>query len=238
MATSTRAGIAKPDLTGSDADIADVGAAFDDIDDVIVPIYPGTTERDAANPSPINGQVCYISNTSSGGRALQYYNGTTWVSLHQAPRMAQKGSTLSKALTTTVTSDPDLTLPVDANTRYKFEFILLVSGDASGDAKYRLSHPTNTTISWSVIGPGSSLGAAVGEGGMQGICVVNTTATTSGDIVVGCSSTSIVSLHWIRGSLVTSSTAGSLVLQWAQGTSHSNGTELRQGSFMVLERID
>lgn len=234
---SIRARIRKPDLVSDANMVTTADASFDDIDGVIIPIYPNTSTRDSRNPSPIHGQMCYITDDATGGRVLQGYNGSAWTSFQTNPRFAQRSITDARANTTTLANDSELSLSLEANSTYEFEMFLYISGDPAGDVKYGLTHPTGSSASWSAWAPGITFASASGEGVMQAHCVPLTTGTSSGPVAAGCTSTTIPLLHWVRGVLVVASTAGSLTLQWAQNALSSNGTEIRQGSYMTLERV-
>jgi len=43
--------------------------------DQAIPVFASSTARDAAIPSPSEGQHCFLSDTD----ALQYYTGSAWV---------------------------------------------------------------------------------------------------------------------------------------------------------------
>ncbi len=234
---STRANIRTPEITDRPANIQiALGNAVDDIDRVCIPQYATVAARNAANLSPSTGFMCYVTDTATGGRTLQSYNGNGWVSYYHGTRFVAKSATTSRALTTTATDDPHLTLTVEANATYEFELVMFISGDTTGDVKYQFTHPTGSTAAWGKIAPGVSWGAGTGDGvlGSQGTAA---TGTSSGPMAGGCTAIGTPLINILRGILIVSSTSGSLTLQWAQNASSSNGTEIRISSYMLLTRI-
>lgn len=234
---TTRASLRKPELSDSPANIQSaLGNAVDDIDKVCVPIYPSTSFRGAVDPSPTVGLCCYITASGTGGRTFQSYNGTAWGSNFFGTRFVQKSSTTARASTITITNDPHLTMTVEANATYEFNFVLFISGDPAADVRLGLTHPTGTTYRWGQIAPSQIWGAGTGDGVLTSSGQIGS-GSSSGPTFTGVTATGTPLLHGLRGTVATSSTSGSLTLQWAQVTSNVNATEIRQGSYLVMTRI-
>jgi hypothetical protein len=145
------------------------------------------------------------------------------------PVPAVKAADTSRASTITTTDDPDLTLPVLANSTYLFEaFIAYTSAAVTGDFKLNFNAPTGATGYWNGIGPST---ASVAD--PDSVRVIATVpGATSRTYGVPLAS-NVFGLN-VRGSVITSTTAGSLTAQWAQATSDANATVVKAGSWLRL----
>lgn len=238
MSTITRrASITRPELADPVDVVASIGVPFDNVDGVCIPIYANTTERGTQNPSPVHGQLCYVNSTSSGGRSLQFYNGTAWLNMFPNGIYVSKSTTTQRASTTTATADPHLSLPVAANSAYEIECGLFISANASADAKIGFTFPSGSNISFYTAAPGTTWNPGDGEGIVTMSVNYDVTVSPTGDNGVGGTSAAATLTCWVRGLLVTGSTAGTLFLRWAQATSNAAATEMKAGSFMVITRI-
>jgi hypothetical protein len=146
------------------------------------------------------------------------------------PLNAYKPAQTSRASTTTLAADPNLAAPVVAAGVYEVECYLNYTGAAqgSGDLKFAFTGPSGATFTW------SALGFAVSGGFTTPEMICNNTLTSTRQ--VGSNSGSTVDC-WIKGSLIVSSTAGTLTLTWAQNTSSSTATVLSAGCWLRLIRV-
>lgn len=147
------------------------------------------------------------------------------------PLQATKSADTSRASTTTLTADPDLQLAVAANAVYTVIGYIVYSQNATASSTTGItigwSGPTSATLQWT-------------SGGTSG-----PTATTTQDVVSNSISgtrslpsnlgTSMVAMPF--GKLVTSSTAGTLAMTWAQVASNATATLMRAGSWLELRRV-
>lgn len=122
------------------------------------------------------------------------------------------------------TSDPHLSVPVAANTRYAVLYHLVYQAGTTGQMKMRLTFPAGATFEAGTWGyePGTFdwQAAAVLSGGSP-------YALVSG--LVG-GSANVPTL--VTGALHVGSTAGTLDLQWGQTVSNGTATILRKGSWV------
>ncbi len=135
------------------------------------------------------------------------------------PQRGIKSSNLSRASTTSMTADPDLTVPVAANAKYDVDLTLAYNGAATntGDLKFQLAGPSGATFGGTIFGVGNPLGT------FNLYVSLSTTQVVYGNGTgnpLGC----IVS-----GTLFTSGTAGNLTVNWAQNTSNATATTLMTG---------
>lgn len=164
-----------------------------------------------AIPTWVSGQILTASDVN------------TWF----VPLAAVKTADTSRASTTTLTADPDLTLSVGANSTYFVELILIYTG-ASGVNFFQwdFTVPTSATYVYSFIYQNSA--------GTTNVQQQN--AGTSGSWANTTGVTNFLSME-IKGTLTTSSTAGTFALTWAQHASGATNTTLRAGSQMMARRI-
>jgi hypothetical protein len=144
------------------------------------------------------------------------------------PLAAVKGSDTSRSSNTTVASDPDLSLAVAANCTYVFSMYLDFEGGTTGasDLKFTWSVPASTTMRYNIAYSTASPAVSVSNSFTQASII---SAATNGATV-------LQGLH-AHGSIVTSSTAGNVVLQWAQNTSSGTATILHTQSHLYAFRI-
>ena len=142
------------------------------------------------------------------------------------PLEAMKAASTSRTSTTTLTADPDLTFALEANAAYDFELELLYNGGTNGssDLKFAFAGPSGWALTFGAMITGIPLGVA-SIGGTEGSTVT-----------VGTGGTSTPLYTRLSGRLVTSGTAGSLTLTWAQNTSSGTATTLTAGSKMRARR--
>lgn len=148
------------------------------------------------------------------------------------------GVTLFKTATESVTSstalqnDDQLFFSVAANARYTLEGFIIYDGATSGDLKLAFTYPAGATFEWSNYG---NTGPAAGTS----LTDMNTVIQTNDARSVNATPTpSPPGLSLApRGYLITSSTAGTLQLQWAQDTSSATATRVRAGSWLRLMKV-
>jgi len=131
--------------------------------------------------------------------------------------------------TTTLQNDNDLQLPLAANSAYELDGYLAATGATlgNGDIKLGLTGPAGVTFRFSTFGY-SVLGSPPATG--------NSGATASGTTSVGVNGGS-ASTVLVKGWVTTSSTAGTLILQWAENTPSGTGTSVLAGSWLKARRI-
>jgi hypothetical protein len=143
---------------------------------------------------------------------------------------AVKAADTSRLNTTTPTDDPDLSVTVAANTTYLVEgLILYTSPSVAPDLKFNLNAPTGATGYWTLLAPSSTSTADPD--------VIRTIATPPGATTrsYGVSTAATVFGAVLRGTVITSSTAGAVTVQWSQfALDASNAITLKAGSSLRL----
>jgi hypothetical protein len=130
--------------------------------------------------------------------------------------------------TTTLTADPELSLPVEAGATYIVESNLIYQTTADADLRLKWSGPAGAELSWCLDGP---------SGGVvnQGSATVNRLVYPIG-ATPNLGGTGHDSAAAPNGLLVVGSTAGSLTLTWAPAHSATESA-VRRGSWIRLTRI-
>lgn len=143
---------------------------------------------------------------------------TTQVEL-LTPIVVRKTLDESISATTTFQDDNELFATVEANSVYRVHLHLQTSSGTTPDFKYQFTKPASaTTPSWNALY--FTTAAAL-------------TASISGDALsTGGFGADLPIEAW--GVLITSSTAGTFRLQWAQNTSDAGSTIVRAGSSLEL----
>jgi hypothetical protein len=124
----------------------------------------------------------------------------------------------------------NLTITVAANTTYLVEgFILYTSASVGPDLKFNLNAPSGATGYWTLLGPSST--STADPDALRTIASPPGATTRS----YGVSTASNVFGAVLRGSVITSATAGAVTVQWAQFTADAtNATILKAGSWLRL----
>lgn len=161
-------------------------------------------------------------------------DGANWVVIRsKSNAYIRKTSDTAMVSSTTMTADPEMVNPVQANAVYKIVVVLLYNGAATGDIKYQLLLPTGAIADGYWVGATTSLTAGT-QSGSIGVVAGDLTATRSSGASDASTTTGVV----MHGLLTTGSTGGSVTLKWAQLVSDPTATNLLAGSYMSLERLD
>jgi hypothetical protein len=145
-----------------------------------------------------------------------------------------KSSNTDRAATTTFVDDPDLTTTLAANATYHVIFYLHFAALNAARFKTVWTVPSGASGTRSVIGPDQGAVLSITSSGGQGRYGVHnfTTACTYGtrdDNTLLCAG--------IEEAVVTTSSAGTLAVQWAQATSSASFTRLGAGSSLHVRRL-
>lgn len=147
---------------------------------------------------------------------------------------ARKTANTGRSSTTTLTDDPHLSVTVAADAVYIVDGWLLYGAPSETDMQAAWSAPTGTTGAWTGWGIGLGTSTQTNNGylirtdGRQDLTQAHTFAGVgSPNLVVGL----------LHATVVTSSTAGTLALQWAQGTSGATAATIYAQSWIRVTRI-
>jgi hypothetical protein len=149
--------------------------------------------------------------------------------------VAYKTTSSDRQSTTTHSDDAHLSVAVLANAVYLGRLVLFANSTVSnsGDLSVRFTFPASAGIAWGWHGATDAITSGV-TADLTAPMVEGTTSP-SGSLSAGLSSSFSVVAGWVW--LQTTSSGGSLTLQWAQASSSANPSRLRAGSHLILERI-
>lgn len=206
----------------------------DDLDNLVVPKYPSAAARNVANPSPSDGDCSYRTDLHSF--EVYYASLGAWTALVRAPLFAYKVSDESVTSSTTLQDDNDLTFSVEASSVYIYELSLSYIGVSDGGTA-----AGGLKTAWSV--PASSAGTRH----VTGTHTTGSNIVPSDDnarnsshgltTVVGHATSATGGVVFDRGLLITSVTAGTFKLQWAQVTSNATATTIQGNSYAILRKM-
>lgn len=145
-----------------------------------------------------------------------------------APLAVEKAADESVTSSTTLQNDDALLVSVAASATYLFYCYLDYEGGTGGssDLKFSWSVPTSATLRFSLIGTDASNNT-----------LTATTKSESTSYTLRSAGAATLQAAVMIGTLVVSSTAGTLQLQWAQNTSSGTATKVHAQSFLALWRI-
>ena len=143
-------------------------------------------------------------------------------------KYAIKPADTSRASTTTLANDPDLTVSVDANKTYYVQVTIIYTAvSGSGDLKFAWTVPAGTVFSGTVMNDATTVNMGAYQAG--GTLISQTQSFVGGGASILASAFS--------GVLAIGGSSGSFTLQWAQQTSNVTATVVKQGSHMFLRRV-
>lgn len=150
-----------------------------------------------------------------------------------SPIAAWKLGDTSRSNTVTQTADPDLVIPLNVPSAiYEVYVYFRYEGGTQGSADFawKWTTPTGASLFLSPVDVNTSGAAAVG--GEQA-----TTSGTTNTVTAGSGGAGAVRSVTLTGTLIMSTSTGSLTLLWAQGTTNATATILHVGSRVSLRRI-
>lgn len=144
------------------------------------------------------------------------------------PTVVVKAADEAVTSSTTLQDDNHLILALEANATYTVEGVLFYDGQFNaGNLKLTWSLPSGATFLWGVSAPATGGAAAFAS-----------QAVTTGNLSVGTYGTGgSKTTCRISATVVTSGTAGSMTLRWAQDASHATATTIYAKSWLRAWRL-
>jgi hypothetical protein len=179
-----------------------------------------------------NAGFLFFAQDVNGG-TLYRSNGSSWVPI--APGLAVEQVFVKSAdqvvnNSTTNVDDNHFAIPIAANTSYIVDGLLIYDASTAADIKFTFQGPSGATFDWG--GRAAALGVAsnIGETNHQQRGLTQPLWAGGGGV-----GTLMVASP--LGRLVVASTAGTLLLRWAQRAADATDTTLRAGSWLRLRTI-
>lgn len=154
--------------------------------------------------------------------------------LSMLPMDLYKTANLTRASTTTLADDPDLTVALSANATYSVEMSLFYGAIDAERFKTDWTVPSGATGYRTCVGADQGVILSAGTSGGQGRWGVHNFNTAS---TYGTRNSNSLFCYALERGLVTTTNSGTLALQWAQATSGTTGAVLAAGSYMRVKRI-
>ena len=161
---------------------------------------------------------------------------TAGLLLSMLPQTVYKAGNTDRSATTTLADDPDLTVQIAANAVYEVEmriFYATTTGAGGPLFKTAWTVPSGATGNRSAMGPGST---AV-DGGADNMAMHSGVHNPSTTVTYGGRNSSTSQAVAIETGTITTVSAGTLALQWAQATSSASPVRVGTGSRMTVRRI-
>jgi hypothetical protein len=142
-----------------------------------------------------------------------------------APLSAIKTVDETVTSSTALQNDDALFVSVAANASYLFQCNLIYEGGTLGssDLKWAWTFPSGLTMTYDYMGITTA-----------GLTTIGLVATQASTVAGGTNGAAALRSMLMYGSVVASSTAGTLQLQWAQNTSSGTGTIVHAKSSLAL----
>lgn len=141
----------------------------------------------------------------------------------------RKASDESVSNSIIVQDDNELTVAVEANTTYEIDLVLRIEGPNNGDLRWELDTPNSVDVF------GSYAAMAVAATNLAQATVMAANASGQQQ-VVGTITNETTGLIF-KGTVEVGALAGSVTLQWAQGSSHADPTRVLRGSYLKLTKV-
>ncbi|BCK73998.1 hypothetical protein Srufu_079510 (plasmid) [Streptomyces libani subsp. rufus] len=170
---------------------------------------------------------------SSSGLAL-----TGTISARNTPYIVTKTGNTDRVSTTTRTADPDLTMTLAANATYIAEFHLYTGGSQFALTVTEWLVPSGATGLKGAMGPASSATeGTAGNNNADGIAMRSGAHGFGTTVTYGRRNVNTNVCYAIETGTVTTTSAGTLALGWAQSTSSTTFNRMAVGSWMRVTRI-
>ncbi len=219
MQTSTRAAIRYPDSFDTPNIPQHIQNMATDLDTMVIPKFASAGLRDAAIPSPTDGQHCYLTNLE---QFQQYNTGYgQWLPFYQSVfKIKTANETLGN--TTTFQNDDHLAgYALKASTTYLMRGVVMVTSPAAADIKFIWNWSVSPTAGqWCIKGTetANSIGARV--------------ALMTGQIAPPTQGAPAVEFMTFEGYVLTAVTPTTVTLQWAKNTGDATNSFLFGGSWV------
>lgn len=151
------------------------------------------------------------------------------------PTIVRKTADESVTSSTTYQSDDELLFAISASEIWEFEFVILFSGNSSGDIKCAINVPSGATGSLTGIGPNA---ASANTTATMVMASRTSTLDDTNEYGFGASGTTE---PWttciLKGVVVNGANAGNVQLRWAQLASNGTATTVKANSYVKAFRV-
>lgn len=139
---------------------------------------------------------------------------------------------------TTLVDITGMSVALEANSVYELRGMIIYSADTAADFKMGWTVPAGTTGTWAALAMQSSSATANSSTSARWQTQTDYTETEQlGGVGTGITSESTRSFALFQGLVITSATAGNIVMRGAQQTAHASDAGVGIGTYMVLTRV-
>lgn len=193
----------------------------------VVPRFATVTARNSAISSPNIGQMAWCDDSDE----LYLYSGNTSTWVGAIPRVVFKTADKTITSSTTLTTDTDFTLALEASSWYIMKFTLFYVAHSSADIKFQSTYSgTASSALWTM----NFQDINTTSPGPITMHLESIIMTTTPMIAGGVTGTNLYAHGTAR---FATTTAGNYNLQWAQNTSNATGSVLQKGSWMSCLKV-
>ncbi len=223
MPTTTYLGLTYPALSNAPNVPQDMQTLASGVDSKLVGVITCTS---GTRPTVRDGAVIFETDTK---RYMAYSSAATaWVCIGSNEVLfARKTADQSVTSSTTLTNDNHLAVSVQANAVYDLRLLITYDGSTSGDLKIQFNVPASAVLVGQAHAPVST---AASQQDYQDFSI-------SAGITINYGVLGATTVGSLSGTLVTSGTAGTVQLQWAQLTSNGTATRILTNSTLRLIRV-
>jgi hypothetical protein len=150
-------------------------------------------------------------------------------------QIVTKAADESVTSSTTLQDDDELLVSIAADEVWVLDAYLRTDGATGGDIKVAVKGPTGVSGHFMVLGPGTTATTFENATANNQIWPVSPTPTGLPAGTLGAGNDTLVHVHAV---IRNGSTAGSVVIQWAQNTSSGTATKVLTNSYLVAQRED
>lgn len=190
--------------------------------------FATSSARNAAIPSPTTGQYAYVLDLD----CITIWNGSAWVR-HEIERIFYRST--ASVLTTSTFTDPDFTVPLEANGTYRYSLWNRYGGTVAGTTvgNFYWTVPSGCLMRRANVVQGT--GSTGGENSGTAAYDVLGAASDTTQMSRLSASAAIGAVHE-NGIFLMGSSAGNAVLNYNKNAAHSSVT-LARGGLLTVTRI-
>lgn len=150
------------------------------------------------------------------------------------PNFVVKGTSETRASTTTLADDTDLLFPVTAGEQYVIKFHICASAILAADIQTSWNVPAGTSGLKRILGPGSTATDASADN-ISMRCGVHNPGTAV--TYSGVRNSNALAFTVLEEAVLTITTTGTVAFRWAQATSNATGSIVFSSSWAEYRRI-
>lgn len=232
MTTTTAInGLPYPQLSDVKDEVAQFSAFSAVADSRYVPRYTNAATRDVANPSPVQGQLAYLTQE----KLLTGRHSASW-DVELLPTVVRKSTPQSVTNSTSLVPDAQLKMSLLANSTYAIEVVLFVTGDVVPNGGIMIAWTDLSTL------VGTQVRLPIGVRNLAGNTNIEAASMLMNNPLYGANqygtvSTSLVQTHHEFLFVTTESSPISCTMRWAQSVASTTPTTINQDSHLKYWKI-